>query len=254
MLGGIWIQSNTEVTVAPEISGKTAREQISPAQNRRPEAAKVLCGKPAPAKVRRLRWELTQVAIEGQGTSSAATESSLGVSTIPQACSPGRDCATRISYTALVLIPKALVNRSQELDFLPVLYRRESVLASEHLDGTDFPGFILLKRKKDSGMDEVLDCFLLDGPLEDLPEATRLQPCLEQLSVPIYHADVNAVVGETSLSLLFLNVHKKHTRARRPQKSTPQLFDQLMVDIVSPSLWYLQTCCEASISSVPPAL
>ncbi|GKA99066.1 probable BOI-related E3 ubiquitin-protein ligase 3, partial [Tanacetum coccineum] len=41
-----------------------------------------------------------------------------------------------------------------------------------------------------SGMDEVLDCFLLDGPFANLPEAAYLQPCLEQLSVPIYHADV----------------------------------------------------------------
>ncbi|GJV65887.1 hypothetical protein Tco_1476715 [Tanacetum coccineum] len=38
-----------------------------------------------------------------------------------------------------------------------------------------------------------------------LPEAAHLQPCLEQLSVPIYHADVNAVAGETSLSFALLN-------------------------------------------------
>ncbi|GJV40464.1 hypothetical protein Tco_1418904 [Tanacetum coccineum] len=97
------------------------------------------------------------------------------------------------------------------------------------LEEADFPLVHLLKSKKDSGMDEVLDCFLLDGPLADLPEAAHLQPCLEQLSVPIYHADVNAVAGETSLSFALLNVHaraegaKKHAAALR----------QLMVDIVS---------------------
>ncbi|GKB08974.1 hypothetical protein Tco_0837286 [Tanacetum coccineum] len=73
------------------------------------------------------------------------------------------------------------------------------------LEEADFPLVHLLKSKKDSWMDEVLDCFLLDGPLADLPEAAHLQPCLEQLSVPIYHADVNAVVGETSLSFALLN-------------------------------------------------
>ncbi|GJT88367.1 hypothetical protein Tco_1070084 [Tanacetum coccineum] len=67
------------------------------------------------------------------------------------------------------------------------------------LEEADFPLVHLLKSKKDSGMDEVLDCFLLDGPLADLPEAAHLQPCLEQLSVPIYHADVNAVAGLTIL-------------------------------------------------------
>ncbi|GKE45914.1 hypothetical protein Tco_1473198 [Tanacetum coccineum] len=78
-------------------------------------------------------------------------------------------------------------------------------------------------------MDEVLDYFLLDEPLVDLPEAAHLQPCLEQLSVPIYHADVNTVAGETSLSFALLNFHtrvegaKKHAAALR----------QLMVDIVS---------------------
>ncbi|GJQ98555.1 hypothetical protein Tco_0009694 [Tanacetum coccineum] len=58
------------------------------------------------------------------------------------------------------------------------------------LEEVYFPLVHLLKSKKDSGMDEVLDCFLLDGPFANLPEAAYLQPCLEQLSVPIYHADV----------------------------------------------------------------
>ncbi|GJR66942.1 hypothetical protein Tco_0013007 [Tanacetum coccineum] len=77
------------------------------------------------------------------------------------------------------------------------------------LEEADFPLIPLLKSKKDSGMDEVLDCFLLDGPLANLPEAAYLQPCLDQLSVPIYYADVNAVVGETSLSFALINVHNR---------------------------------------------
>ncbi|GJX80332.1 hypothetical protein Tco_0328481 [Tanacetum coccineum] len=97
------------------------------------------------------------------------------------------------------------------------------------LEEADFPLVHLLKSKKDSGMDEVLDCFLLDGPLAHLPEAAYLQPCLEQLSVPIYHADVKAVVGETSLSFALLNVH---TRAEGAKKHVAAL-RQLMVDIVS---------------------
>ncbi|GKB34508.1 hypothetical protein Tco_0879450 [Tanacetum coccineum] len=36
-----------------------------------------------------------------------------------------------------------------------------------------------VESKKDSGMDEVLDCFLLDGPLANLPKAAYLQPCLD---------------------------------------------------------------------------
>ncbi|GJT92174.1 retrovirus-related pol polyprotein from transposon TNT 1-94 [Tanacetum coccineum] len=70
------------------------------------------------------------------------------------------------------------------------------------LEDVDFPIVNLLKSKKDARMDEVLDCFILDGPLADLPEAAYLQPCLEQLSVPIHHSDDKAIIEETSLSLI----------------------------------------------------
>ncbi|GKD33907.1 hypothetical protein Tco_1249416 [Tanacetum coccineum] len=95
-------------------------------------------------------------------------------------------------------------------------------------------------------MDEVLDCFLLDGPLASLPEAAHLQPCLEQLSVLIYHADVNAVAGETSLSFALLNVH---TRAEGAKEHAAAL-RQLMVDIVSHPLSSQNLLGEASTSVV----
>ncbi|GJV92097.1 hypothetical protein Tco_1539910 [Tanacetum coccineum] len=53
--------------------------------------------------------------------------------------------------------------------------------AVKALKDVDFPLVSLLKSKKDAGMDEVLDSFLLDGPLACLPEAAYLQPCIEQL-------------------------------------------------------------------------
>ncbi|GJS41683.1 hypothetical protein Tco_0566726 [Tanacetum coccineum] len=113
------------------------------------------------------------------------------------------------------------------------------------LEEAEFPLVHLLKSIKDSGMDEVLDCFLLDGPLADLPEAAHLQPCFEQLSVPIYHADVKAVVGETSLSFALLNVH---TRAEGAKKHAAAL-RQLMVDIVSRPLSSQNLLGEASTSA-----
>ncbi|GJU32871.1 ribonuclease H-like domain-containing protein [Tanacetum coccineum] len=116
------------------------------------------------------------------------------------------------------------------------------------IEEADFPLVHLLKSKKDSGMDEVLDCFLLDGPLADLPEAAHLQPCLEQLSVLIYHADVNAVVGETSLSFALLIVH---TRAEGAKRHAAAL-RQLMVDIVSHPLSSRNLLGEASTSAVAP--
>ncbi|GJX48822.1 hypothetical protein Tco_0274012 [Tanacetum coccineum] len=114
------------------------------------------------------------------------------------------------------------------------------------LEEADFPFVHLLKSKKDSGMDEVLDFFLLDGPLADLLEAARLQPCLEQLSVPIYHSDVNVVVRETSLSFALLNVHNRAEGARKHAAA----LRRLMVDIVSHPLSSQNLLGEASTSAV----
>ncbi|GKE93538.1 hypothetical protein Tco_1574633, partial [Tanacetum coccineum] len=100
------------------------------------------------------------------------------------------------------------------------------------LEDVDFPLVNLLKSKKDAGIDEVLDCFLLDGPLVGLLEAACLQPCIEQLSIPIHHTGDKSAVEETSLSIALMNVHvraegaKKHVAALR----------QLMMEIVSTPL------------------
>ncbi|GKG53517.1 hypothetical protein Tco_0554917, partial [Tanacetum coccineum] len=73
------------------------------------------------------------------------------------------------------------------------------VNAVKALEDEHFPLVDLLKSKKDVKMDEVLDCFLLDGPLTELPEAASLQSCIEQLSIPIHHAGDKMSIGETSL-------------------------------------------------------
>ncbi|GKB32274.1 hypothetical protein Tco_0871675 [Tanacetum coccineum] len=104
--------------------------------------------------------------------------------------------------------------------------------AVKALEDVDLPLVSLLKSKKDAGIDEVLDCFLPDGPIVVLPEAAYLQPCIEQLLVPIHHAGDTTAVEETSLSFALMNVHaraegaKKHAMALR----------QLMMDIVSAPL------------------
>ncbi|GKE32512.1 hypothetical protein Tco_1451834, partial [Tanacetum coccineum] len=74
----------------------------------------------------------------------------------------------------------------------PEAARASYVDAVKALEDTSFPLVDLLKSKKDAGMDEVLDYFLLDGPLAGLPEAAYLRPCIEQLSVPI-HVSLNYI-------------------------------------------------------------
>ncbi|GJX51508.1 gypsy type transposase [Tanacetum coccineum] len=129
----------------------------------------------------------------------------------------------------------------------PEVASADYVNAVKALEDAHFPLVDLLKSKKDAGMDEVLDCFLLDGPLAELPEAASLQPCIEQLAIPIHHAGDKTAVGETSLSFALMNVHaraegaKKHAAALR----------QLMMDIVSAPLSSQTWVGEASISAAP---
>ncbi|GJZ63030.1 hypothetical protein Tco_0619451 [Tanacetum coccineum] len=87
------------------------------------------------------------------------------------------------------------------------------------LEEADFPLVQLLKSKKDSRIDE--------------------------LSVPIYHADIKTVVGETSLSFALLNVH---TRAEGARMHAAALC-QLMVDIISHPLSSQNLIGEASTSA-----
>ncbi|GJY02674.1 hypothetical protein Tco_0360826 [Tanacetum coccineum] len=104
--------------------------------------------------------------------------------------------------------------------------------AVKALEDASFPLVDLLKSKKDAGMDEVLDCFLLDGPLAGLPKATYLQPCIKQLSVPIHHASAKMAIGETSLSFTLMNVHACAEGAKKHAASLLQL----MMDIDSDNL------------------
>ncbi|GJS30848.1 hypothetical protein Tco_0491468 [Tanacetum coccineum] len=98
------------------------------------------------------------------------------------------------------------------------------------LEDVDFPLVSLLKSKKDAEMDEVLDCFILDGPLADLPEAAHLQPYLEQLSVPILILMIKeGIVGGDSLSFALQNVHILVLKER---KSMMRALRQLMMEIV----------------------
>ncbi|GJR11623.1 hypothetical protein Tco_0794275 [Tanacetum coccineum] len=122
--------------------------------------------------------------------------------------------------------------------------------AVKDLEDVDFPLVNLLKSKKDAGMDEVLDCFTLDGPLADLPEATHLQSCLEQLFVPIHHSDDKAIVGETSLSFALLNVHSRAEGAKKHAAALRQLMMEIVSNPLSSQTWVGETSTSAAPLSV----
>ncbi|GJT74567.1 hypothetical protein Tco_1041292 [Tanacetum coccineum] len=114
------------------------------------------------------------------------------------------------------------------------------------LEEADFPLVHLLKSKKDAGWDErSWICFLLTGLGRTSQKLLIFKPVHEHSSYPIYHADVKAVVGETSLSFALLNVH---TRAEGAKKHATAL-RQLMVDIISHPLSSQNLVGEASTSA-----
>ncbi|GJU83516.1 hypothetical protein Tco_1285881 [Tanacetum coccineum] len=118
------------------------------------------------------------------------------------------------------------------------------------LEDVDFPLVNLLKSKKDARMDEVLDCFILDGPLDDLPEVAHLQPCLEQLFVSIHHSDDKAIVGETSLSFALLNVHSRAEGAKKHAAALRQLMMEIVSNPLSSQTWVGETSTSAAPLSV----
>ncbi|GJR34436.1 hypothetical protein Tco_1210120 [Tanacetum coccineum] len=132
----------------------------------------------------------------------------------------------------------------------PEAARASYLDAVKALEDVDFPLVNLLKSKKDAGMDEVLDCFILDGPLANLPKAAHLQPFLEQLSVPIHHYDDKAIVGETSLSFALLNVHSRAEGARKHAAALRQLMMEIVSNPLSSQTWVGETSTSAALLSV----
>ncbi|GJW52985.1 hypothetical protein Tco_0097070 [Tanacetum coccineum] len=132
----------------------------------------------------------------------------------------------------------------------PEVARTSYFDAVRALEDVVFPLVNLLKSKKDAGMDEVLDCFILDGPLADLPEAANLQPCLEQLFIPIHHSADKAIVRETFLSFALLNVHPRAERAKKHAAALRQLMMEIVSNPLSSQTWVGETSTSAAPLSV----
>ncbi|GJR01486.1 retrovirus-related pol polyprotein from transposon TNT 1-94 [Tanacetum coccineum] len=78
-------------------------------------------------------------------------------------------------------------------------------------------------------------------------EAAYLQPCIEQLLVPIHHAGDKTVVGETSLSFALMNVHARAKGAKKHAATLRQLMMEIVYAPLSSQTWV----GEASTSAAP---
>ncbi|GKA58837.1 hypothetical protein Tco_0758150 [Tanacetum coccineum] len=129
----------------------------------------------------------------------------------------------------------------------PEVAKASYINAVKALEDVDLPLVNLLKSKKDARIDEVLDCFLLDGPIAGLLEAAYLQPCIEQLSIPIHHVGDNTTVRETSLSFALMNVHARAEGAKKHAVALRQLMMEIDFAPLSSQTWV----GEASTSVAP---
>ncbi|GJZ38044.1 hypothetical protein Tco_0584235 [Tanacetum coccineum] len=132
----------------------------------------------------------------------------------------------------------------------PEVAKASYINAVKALEDVDFPLVNFLKSKKDAGMDEVLDCFLLDGPLAGLPEAAYLQPCIVHLSIPIYHAGDKTAIGETSLSFALMNVHARVAGAKKHVAALRQLMMEIAFAPLSSQTWVGEASTSVTLLSV----
>ncbi|GJU95136.1 hypothetical protein Tco_1319892 [Tanacetum coccineum] len=118
-------------------------------------------------------------------------------------------------------------------------------LADGHEHGVAEPPFRRVRKILGWMRSWIAFCWQIQRLWTDLLSLLIFNRAFEQLSVLIYHADVKAVVGETSLSFALLNVH---TRAEGAKNHAAAL-RQFMVDIISHPLSSQNLVGEASTSA-----
>ncbi|GJS51278.1 hypothetical protein Tco_0624640 [Tanacetum coccineum] len=93
--------------------------------------------------------------------------------------------------------------------------------------------------------------FLLDGPAADLPEAVHLQPCLEQLTVPIHHAGDKILLEKPPYPLHDESII---TASKGANKHVATLSKIIWIDIVLRSFDYPNLCGLRLLTSAVPHL
>ncbi|GKC77263.1 hypothetical protein Tco_1128037 [Tanacetum coccineum] len=89
-----------------------------------------------------------------------------------------------------------------------------------------------------------------DGPSAETPEVSRLQPAYEQLLLPIYQKEDNAVIGETSLSDSLNMVHDCVQKVKEVGEASTSRVPATAATTIALSA----SITTANVSSVPPIL
>nr|GEX51716.1 hypothetical protein [Tanacetum cinerariifolium] len=86
------------------------------------------------------------------------------------------------------------------------------LFAMNPLRAMEFPLFSQLESHKDANMADIMGLLPLEGPAAEISRADQLQPSPEQLMIPIYRLEDQAVIEDTSLSF---SLDVTHTRVQR---------------------------------------
>ncbi|GJX75071.1 hypothetical protein Tco_0313666 [Tanacetum coccineum] len=138
------------------------------------------------------------------------------------------------------LVDVSAYNPSAEADY---------VAAINALRVVDFPLLAQLESRKDASMADIMDLLRLEGLAAENPEASQLQPSLEQLMVPIHQLEDQVVIRETSLSFSLDVAHNRVQRIRGDVAACRLSLTDAMVPLIKP-LFFKRLTGEASTSGV----
>ncbi|GJX97264.1 integrase [Tanacetum coccineum] len=114
----------------------------------------------------------------------------------------------------------------------------------------DFNFLSQLESHKDASIASIMESLHFDGPSAETPEVSRLQPAYEQLLLPIYQKEDNAVIGETSLSDSLNVVHDCVQKVKEVGEASTSRVPATAATTIALSA----SITTANVSSVPPIL
>ncbi|GKA84076.1 hypothetical protein Tco_0805671 [Tanacetum coccineum] len=122
-----------------------------------------------------------------------------------------------------------------------------AVLALRDLEFNRLPQ---LELQKDASIADIMILLHLEGPSAEAPEGIRLQPSYEQLLLPIYRTEDNAVIRETSMFDSLDVVHARVQNIKEGESSRCLSISDVIGPLVEP-LSFENLMGEASTLGVP---
>nr|GEW40189.1 transposase (putative), gypsy type [Tanacetum cinerariifolium] len=124
--------------------------------------------------------------------------------------------------------------------------------ALRRLHEVDFSLLAELKSHKDASVEDIMNLFRLEGPLDDAPRMSDLQPHVDQLMLHVHRSEDQVVLGERSLSFALSVTHSRVERIRENVAAERSALIDVWAPLVDP-LSVKNLTSEAGTSDGVPA-